>query len=370
MTTPSKRLRSPAARSLEGGARWPQRFLAPAVFAVAIFVAGVVLPATAAPAAVVLEVRKIWDEAPHNAFTDLLRWRERWWCVFREGEAHVGGDGAVRVLTSADGRAWALAARITEKDTDLRDPKLSLTPDNRLMIVCGGSVYLGTKELKGRRSRVMFSRDGRAWTRPQRVLGEGEWLWRVTWHEGIAYGAAYAEADSGPPSAIPGERVLRLYRSRDAIGWELVTPLTIPGRPGETTLRFDASSGMTAVVRREGEDRMGWVGRSAPPYRDWRWQVGDRRLGGPNLVALPDRSWVIGTREYARPDSGSAQGAKMILTALDEKGRTTPLITLPSGGDCSYPGMVWHDGELWVSYYSSHEGKTAIYLARVQVTVR
>jgi hypothetical protein len=43
------------------------------------------------------------------------------------------------------------------------------------------------------------------------------------------------------------------------------------------------------------------------------------------------------------------------------------VLTLPSGGDTSYAGMVWHDGVLWVSYYASHEGKTAIYLARVKV---
>jgi hypothetical protein len=30
--------------------------------------------------------------------------------------------------------------------------------------------------------------------------------------------------------------------------------------------------------------------------------------------------------------------------------------------------MVWHDGLLRVSYYSSHEGKAAIYLARVRVS--
>ncbi len=42
------------------------------------------------------------------------------------------------------------------------------------------------------------------------------------------------------------------------------------------------------------------------------------------------------------------------------------MLTLPSGGDTSYAGMVWHDGVLWVSYYASHEGKSAIYLARVK----
>jgi hypothetical protein len=44
-----------------------------------------------------------------------------------------------------------------------------------------------------------------------------------------------------------------------------------------------------------------------------------------------------------------------------------PVLTLPSGGDTSYAGMVWHGDLLWVSYYASHEGKTAIYLARVKV---
>ena len=44
-----------------------------------------------------------------------------------------------------------------------------------------------------------------------------------------------------------------------------------------------------------------------------------------------------------------------------------PVLHLPSGGDCSYPGMVWHDGLLWMSYYSSHEGKTSIYLAKVRL---
>jgi hypothetical protein len=45
-----------------------------------------------------------------------------------------------------------------------------------------------------------------------------------------------------------------------------------------------------------------------------------------------------------------------------------PVLTVPSGGDCSYPGLAWHDGLLWMSYYSSHEGKSSIYLARIRLT--
>jgi len=45
----------------------------------------------------------------------------------------------------------------------------------------------------------------------------------------------------------------------------------------------------------------------------------------------------------------------------------TRLTKLPSGGDTSYPGMVWHNNMLYISYYSSHEGKTSIYLAKIKI---
>jgi hypothetical protein len=29
--------------------------------------------------------------------------------------------------------------------------------------------------------------------------------------------------------------------------------------------------------------------------------------------------------------------------------------------------MVWHEGLLHLSYYSSHEGKTSVYLAKIEI---
>ena len=51
-----------------------------------------------------LEVRKIWDKAPHNAFTDLIRFKDNWISFFAEGKGHAPPDGALRILTSQDGR--------------------------------------------------------------------------------------------------------------------------------------------------------------------------------------------------------------------------------------------------------------------------
>src|SRR5438045_4646427 len=153
---------------------------------VALAVLTVPLPAAGPPSPrleLVGGVTRIWDAGRHNAFTDLVRFGGRWFCTFREADAHVGGDGKLRVLSSADGTRWESVALLAEAGIDLRDPKLSVTPDGRLMVVAGGSVYEG-KTLKGRQPRVAFSKDGKEWTAPQRVLTEGEWLWRGRWDRG------------------------------------------------------------------------------------------------------------------------------------------------------------------------------------------
>ena len=319
----------------------------------AVLAFAVVLSTTARAAdPEIVSVRKVWDAAPHNAFTDLIRFRDAWFLTFRESEGHVGGNGKLRVLTSADGERWESAALLAEEGIDLRDPKLSVTPDGRLMIVAGGSVYDG-KTFKGRQPRVAFSQDGHTWTPTTRVLAEGDWLWRVTWHGGRAYGCSYDYRDSDREA----DRSLKLYASDDGVTYELVTTLRVPNLANETTVRVLPDGEMLALVRRESGNRRGWIGSSRPPYTDWTWNETEHRLGGPNFIALPDGSLLAGTR---------GSGPTTVLARMDRTS-LTPILTLPSDGDTSYPGLVMHDGLLWVSYYSSHEGKSAIYLAKVRL---
>jgi hypothetical protein len=316
-------------------------------------------------------VKKIWDGGKHNAFTDLIRFGDRWYCAFREADAHVGGDGKLRVLASADGDTWESVALLAEAGIDLRDPKLSVTPAGRLMIVAGGSVYQGTK-LLGRQPRVAFSKDGKEWTPTRRVLAEGEWLWRVTWHDGKCYGVSYNAAErtskdakeaakTGKAEPGPAEWKLKLWVSADGVKYDLITHLDVPGHPNETTLRFTPAGGMVALVRREGGNGKGWVGASGAPYKEWTWKELPARVGGPNFLLRPDAPTVAVVRLY----DGKVRTSLCLLDPV--AGTLAESLVLPSGGDTSYAGLGWHDGLLWVSYYSSHEGKAAIYLTRVRV---
>ena len=103
------------------------------------------------------------------------------------------------------------------------------------------------------------------------------------------------------------------------------------------------------------------LGTARPPYTEWTWKDLGVRVGGPALLRLPDGKFIAAGRFY-EPSAHTA------VAWLDVKeGKLTPIVKLPSGGDTSYPGMVFRDGLLRVSYYASHEGKTSIYLATVRL---
>src|SRR5262249_4902556 len=114
--------------------------------------------------------------------------------------------------------------------------------------------------------------------------------------------------------------------------------------------------------RREVDDKEAWIGLSHPPWKKWDWHSAGMRIGGPNFIILTDRSMIAsGRRTGTAPVESKTFVGPMTLQ------NARPQVILESGGDCSYPGMVWHEGLLWISYYSSHEGKTDIYLAKVSV---
>jgi len=200
-------------------------------------------------------------------------------------------------------------------------------------------------------THAWFSDDGRTWSTPVDVGEPGYWLWRVTWHDGTAYGIGYETGTI---------RDTRLYRSNDGRTFtKIVAPLVTDGRPGEAAFSFQDDHSCVCLVRRDGRPT-GLVGTAKPPYTDWRWKDLDKYIGGPQMVRLPDGRWLAA----GRLRDGTTRTSLCWLNP--ELGRLDECLVLPSGGDTSYPGLVWHDRQLWVSYYSSHEGRSSIYLARVR----
>ncbi len=303
---------------------------------------------------VLVESQRIWDKAPHNAFTDLLRYRDKWYCVFREGKAHVSPDGALRVITSDDGEHWQSLSLVTSPEYDLRDAKITTTPAGELML--NGAGMIADADVRYY-SKSWFSSDaGRTWDEGYVIGDPGFWLWRTHWHEGTAYSMGYHTLRDRT------QRTLRLYSSNDGKQFEtLVARVPAPNGCGEDKILFLEDGSAICLLRHETGNKLAQLGTAKAPYTDWTWRDLNLRIGGPNMIQLSDGRILAATRLY----NG---GTRTSLSWLDpEKATLTEVLKLPSGGDTSYAGMVMHEGLLWVSYYSSHEGKTSIYLAKVRI---
>ena len=311
-------------------------------------------------------VSKIWDKAPYNSFTDLIRFDHAFYCSFREGTKHVSNDndGRVRILRSTDGNNWESVALLKIEGLDLRDPKLSVTPDHRIMVIMAGAVFEKNMAIQKLFPMVAFSDTrGNNFTDPEKAVIDPaaspskDWIWRITWDKRVGYGIDYRpkEADESSPGR---DATIILMKTNDGKQFHEVSQLAVKDYPNESTIRFNDKGDIYVLIRKDAGDKMGVLAKSKPPYTDWSYTRLDYRLGGPNFLFLNKHKLVIATRNYG-------QQASTVILVTDLNGKVIKTIKLPSGGDTSYPGMVIYKKKLWVSYYSSHEGKASIYMARI-----
>ena len=316
---------------------------------------------TTEPSPALLAVERIWDSAPNNAFTNLIRFKDQWVCAFREAPAHKGGvkDSTMRVLISSDAKTWQPAASLSDPRGDIRDAKMALLPDGRLTLLTAIQLFDRSKG-QSHQSIAYFTRDLKTWEGPLDVGQPNVWMWGIKFHNGTGYSIGYATG---------GERFVRLYKTSDGVKYEpIVEKLAVAAPfPNENAIYFDKDDTARVLLRCdplkgvEGTTNA-FIGAAKPPYTDWTGVETNARVGGPALTRRPDGR-LLGA---GRLHDGKVRTS---LFWIDEKtGAITECLTFPSGGDTSYPGLVWHDGLLHVSYYSTHEDqKSCIYFARVRM---
>lgn len=285
-----------------------------------------------------ISVKKVWgfeqSVKPHNAFTDLIRFKNQWYLGLREAQKHHGGlegMGRLRIIRSNNGEKWESCGLFEMSEGDMRDAKLSITGENQLMLNTAIQVYHPNPDKH--KNFAWFSKDGTNWSDPVLIGENNIWLWSVTWQDGVAYGVGYHTTSKSKT---------RLYRSEDGFNWEILVSEFYHGN--ESSIVFKAD-GTAICLMRSGSA----IGKSTPPYREWTWKP-TINLGGPKLIMLDDGRFVAG---------GRTQWGTMVLFDIDpETGNATELLKLPANGDSSYPGIVYHNGVLWVSYYTSSDDAT------------
>lgn len=325
------------------------------------------------PGVQVTQVRRVFHNGEHNAFTDMCRFGDRYYLAFRScPDGHgVHPTSSVIVLASDDARQWKQVHRFRVPKRDTRDPHFLVFKEK--LFIYTGTWYCGSGSPKNYEMNKLLgyavsTEDGKTWSRPAMLEGTyGHYIWRAATHNGKAYICArrkhqFAETTSRKERDPLVESAI--LQSDDGLVWHKVG--LFQERYGDETAFLFEKDGSALAVARSGGGRNAQVCRSRPPYKKWQRTDLDRYIGGPLLTKWNDHYLVGGRKMLDGP-------AVLSLYWLRDD-RLHEFAELPSGGDCSYPGFLQlGPNRAVVSYYSSHErdpaGKTitAIYMADLEL---
>jgi hypothetical protein len=329
--------------------------------------------ATELPRVEVSNIRRVFHNGEHNAFTDLVRFRDRFYLTFRScPDGHmVHPTASIVILTSDDTKQWRQVHRFRVAERDTRDPHF-LVFRNRLFVYTGtwysGATTLPIRDydLNKHLGYAAWSDDGEQWNSPIMLEGTfGHYIWRANTFDGKAYlcGRRKHQFDIRPRGEGP-EVESALLESDDGLIWRK-RALFQEVEGDETAFQFEANGHILGIGRRGRANAQ--ILRSAPPYTEWDRRNLDRYIGGPLLVRWANR-WVVGGRKTIGDSGPKTSMYWLVGDELHE------FAELPSGGDTSYPGFVeLSPTRAFVSWYSSHEQDdqgqtiTAIYLADLTV---
>jgi hypothetical protein len=302
------------------------------------------------------EYNRVTNGDRHNAFTDLAYWNGHYYLCYREGATHSSMDGEIVVLRSSDFRNWSPCGRLKTLGDD-RDPHFALTPDALY-------VYFGVWDLQhgdgntptdrgAIRSHVAWTGDGTRWSKVHAIHTPRWWVWRVRWHEDRFYGIAYTAFRPKPP-----EREIRLLISEDGLDWREHAIIATERGPSESDFWFNADGSLNVISRMTDESNEAFWYRSDPSLKEWTGTGVGAVIHSPAVARWEDRVFVAGRGK----DGG------VWVTRLWElkDGRADELLTLPSGGDTAYPGLIVAPDAptLLISWYSQHETRTTPDLRR------
>lgn len=305
-----------------------------------------------------------WDPSNHVTNPDLIRFGDRWFLACQES-AHEGWPGgAVRILTSADGKKWESTA-VIESPTPRRGlyaPTFTTTPDGRLGGLALGFVgwpnptdpvpeYGGTQ-----RTMAWASKDGRAWGEPA-LIGRNDFpLGRVVWHDGTAFSPAIGRiCGSAQTLHIMAGKDGKAFASRS----EQYLPMLMPY---EAELLFEADTAYCVVTGYSKAGPSAVLGTAKAPYKEWTWKELDQRFRNARFHRLPGGRVVAAIGLY---DQGKFRTS--LCEFAPKIGKFTELLKLTTGTLPAATGLAWRDGHLWVSYPIAEGDKVCVHLAKVKV---
>lgn len=302
-----------------------------------------------------------FNQVPHSAFTDLIQYNNTYYCCFRESSEHNSMDGRIRVLKSSDGNSWSSFAILSKNDTDLRDPHFFIDPKS---ILC---VATNARQKNATRENLIYKLGKNGFQQSFAIKVDNDyWLWSYSKFRNSIYSIGYnmKQACFGKSTTEKPQILLFKNANTSCTAFRQVTNNSWLSDSfhcaSESSILFKDNKAIAIVRDETPEHKSSFIGTSTYPFKQWQWQKFPYFVRGPKLAALPDgRIFLCAASmiDYQRLYFAILNPATF---------RVEKIAPIPSGGDCGYAGVIVQGDTALVSYYSSHEGNTHIYIDRVK----
>lgn len=289
-----------------------------------------------------------YQDGKHNAFTDLCLYNNKLYLCFRNSNGHIPTNekdyGQIFIFESEDGKLWKRIYVINDDEYDLRDPKLVVDNENRLILYCGYSELLDDRLVfRGTKAGILNLKE-------EKVILESIykdfWLWRVTWHDNSAYSLAYNRDEN-----------VCLLKSYDGFNWFRISSVLLDNC-NEADLYFSDNI-MNACIRTNFGKTL--IGTAESPYTCWKFDTISDIIHCPRFFVDGLNIYLVG-RTYRVGKKGEA----VSLFQMNESVIIDTIWTSSFTPDCGYPGLVKFKNNLFLSYYMGGDS-TNIYLQKILV---
>ena len=333
-------------------------------------------PAPAVPTATLRDTTTLVADGQHNAFTDLIAWGGAYYLAYRQAHNHgTSPPGCLVVLRSATGEHWTPVATLATGGDD-RDPRFFVTMEGVLGLLFGTwyPAWAPSTTISNAQqhllSHLSLSTDGTHWSTPCQIGRPNYWFWSLRASEDVYLAAAYHFGGYNDR-----QHSVHLLASADLASWRERSCLLTGTEVSEPVLYAPLGGGLACLVRQDDGPPLHLSTDDPLRRAPWPFTVlGD--LEYHPSAALPWRDGVIVAARALLPAPEPRLGARATrdLPQLKPRqartvllwlhaGRLTPLLGLPSRGDCAYAGLAWgpatpEGATLLVSYYSQHARPT------------
>jgi hypothetical protein len=320
-----------------------------------------------------LEKQKIYSDGRHNAFTDLIYFKRKYFLAFRNGTSHLSWDGKIVLLSSTDGKEWTEFKKfLFANRLDARDPKLFLK---------GKRMFLGfplRMEESGKWQSQIFvtsTQNGKTFNRLKRVYRVGFVNWRPKTYKKYIYAPFYYVGNIEDFSTWGVE----LYYSSDGFSWRPISTIYEGDGANETEIEF-VKDKIIAVIRREGKSSI--LAIAKPPYTNWEYKDLGRQLHSPCIKTFGKKIFLA-VRDFEIIKKRPKKIADEIITKnikhkekvslFSWNGKTFKEALVIEEGkniDCGYCGMerdIKNKNCILISYYLGNANSSEIWIARVKI---